>query len=49
MLTGDIATFPLPRRPAFYRGRNFNEKCNSPNDNEIYSLNGLTISNIGGR
>jgi len=24
MLTSEIATFPLPRRPTFYRGRKLN-------------------------
>lgn len=49
MLNSEIATFPLPRRPAFYRGKKLVEEYDSFIDNEIHSVNGLTISNIGGR
>ncbi|CAJ1958133.1 unnamed protein product [Sphenostylis stenocarpa] len=49
MLTSEIATFPLPRKPAFYRGRKLVEEDSSSIDNETHSVNGLTISNIGER
>ncbi|KAK7271321.1 hypothetical protein RJT34_27117 [Clitoria ternatea] len=48
MLTCEIAAFPLPRRPAFFRGRKLGEEYSS-NDNGAYSVNGLTISYIGAR
>ncbi|XP_020239927.1 G-type lectin S-receptor-like serine/threonine-protein kinase At1g67520 isoform X1 [Cajanus cajan] len=49
MLTSDIASFPLPRRPAFYRGRKLVEEYSSSLDNETLSVNGLTVTSIGGR
>ncbi|XP_061358411.1 G-type lectin S-receptor-like serine/threonine-protein kinase At1g67520 [Gastrolobium bilobum] len=39
MLTSESTSLPLPRRPAFYRGRKIKEEYNSPNDNETYSVN----------
>nr|KYP41871.1 Putative cysteine-rich receptor-like protein kinase 31 [Cajanus cajan] len=50
LLTNEAATFPLPKRPTFYHGKMFNEKYNPYDINEIYSNNGLTISDdIDGR
>ncbi|XP_027343001.1 G-type lectin S-receptor-like serine/threonine-protein kinase CES101 [Abrus precatorius] len=49
MLTSESAALPLPRRPAFYHGRNSSEEFSSINHNETYSVNGLTISNVGER
>ena len=49
MLTSESESLPLPRRPAFCSGRKPNEEYRSPYNSESYSVNGLTISNIGVR
>ncbi|KAK7401637.1 hypothetical protein VNO78_13261 [Psophocarpus tetragonolobus] len=49
MLTSEYASFPLPRRPAFYSRRKLNEECRSTNGSECYSVNGLSISNVDPR
>ncbi|KAK7324302.1 hypothetical protein VNO77_27835 [Canavalia gladiata] len=49
MLTSEYASLPLPRRRAFYSGTKPNEECISTNGSEPYSVNGLSISNLGVR